>query len=131
MTSSATKQSRIRHPEVAAKRPSKGDGPHPASFEARLWRAPQDDGLTSKRHRSRGAFLFAPEFCPHDPESGERFSDQIMRKATVSSPFGLLQEQAEGSGAPKGSPKPCSVPMTARQRTFDGAPACRRSTVRL
>ncbi len=35
-----------RHPEAAAKRPSKGDGPgaRAASFEARRWRAPQDDG---------------------------------------------------------------------------------------
>ncbi len=35
-----------RHPEVAAKRPSKGDGrgAGAASFEARLRRAPQDDG---------------------------------------------------------------------------------------
>jgi hypothetical protein len=38
-----------RHPEVAAKRPSKGDGgtaSERASFEARLQRAPQDDGET-------------------------------------------------------------------------------------
>ena len=37
----------LRHPEVAAlARPSKDDGHRPgrASFEARLWRAPQDDG---------------------------------------------------------------------------------------
>jgi 23S rRNA pseudouridine955/2504/2580 synthase len=34
----------FRHPEVAAKRPSKGDGRGGASFEARLQRAPQDDG---------------------------------------------------------------------------------------
>ncbi len=39
-----------RHPEVAAQRPSKGDGPgsfgaSAASFEARLQRAPQDDGI--------------------------------------------------------------------------------------
>jgi 23S rRNA pseudouridine955/2504/2580 synthase len=33
-----------RHPEVAAQRPTKGDGPGRASFEARLRRAPQDDG---------------------------------------------------------------------------------------
>src|SRR5579863_5519518 len=35
-----------RHPEVAAERPSKGDGrsASAASFEARLRRAPQDDG---------------------------------------------------------------------------------------
>ncbi|MGB6535547.1 MAG: RluA family pseudouridine synthase [Xanthobacteraceae bacterium] len=37
----------FRHPEVAAKRPSKGDGPdaRAASFETRLRRAPQDDGI--------------------------------------------------------------------------------------
>ena len=35
---------RSRHPEVAAQRPSKGDGLGRASFEARLRRAPQDDG---------------------------------------------------------------------------------------
>jgi len=36
----------VRHPEVLAKRASKGDGPgaSAASFEARLQRAPQDDG---------------------------------------------------------------------------------------
>jgi 23S rRNA pseudouridine2605 synthase len=34
----------VRHPEVAAKRPSKGDGPGRASFEGRLRRPPQDDG---------------------------------------------------------------------------------------
>ena len=33
-----------RHPEVAAKRPSKGDNSGRSSFEARRWRAPQDDG---------------------------------------------------------------------------------------
>src|SRR6185437_15506529 len=33
-----------RHPEVRAQRASKGGGPGRASFEARLWRAPQDDG---------------------------------------------------------------------------------------
>jgi 23S rRNA pseudouridine955/2504/2580 synthase len=40
------RQHPFRHPEVAAKRPSKGDGPgaRAASFEARRWRAPQDDG---------------------------------------------------------------------------------------
>ena len=31
----------FRHPEVRAKRASKGDGPGHASFEARLRRAPQ------------------------------------------------------------------------------------------
>jgi 23S rRNA pseudouridine955/2504/2580 synthase len=38
-----------RHPEVAAKRPSKGDGrgARAASFEARPRRAPQDDGTTA------------------------------------------------------------------------------------
>ncbi len=35
---------RSRHSEVAAQRPSKGDGPGRAPFEARLRRAPQDDG---------------------------------------------------------------------------------------
>jgi 23S rRNA pseudouridine2605 synthase len=41
-----TEHPTIRHPEVAAKRPSKDDGPGAAapSFEARLRRAPQDDG---------------------------------------------------------------------------------------
>ena len=36
----------IRHPEAAAQRPSKGDGPGRPSFEARSLRslAPQDDG---------------------------------------------------------------------------------------
>ncbi len=34
----------FRHPEVRAKRASKGDGRGRASFEARLRRAPQDDG---------------------------------------------------------------------------------------
>jgi 23S rRNA pseudouridine955/2504/2580 synthase len=40
------RQHPFRHPEVAAKRPSKGDGrgARAASFEARLRRAPQDDG---------------------------------------------------------------------------------------
>ncbi len=33
----------VRHPEVRAKRASKGDG-RPTSFEACLWHAPQDDG---------------------------------------------------------------------------------------
>ena len=38
-----------RHPEVRAQRASKGDGPgaSAASFEARRWRAPQDDGNTA------------------------------------------------------------------------------------
>src|ERR1043166_2306885 len=40
----------LRHPEVAAKRPSKGDGPGRSSFEARLRRAPQDDGRESVHH---------------------------------------------------------------------------------
>jgi 23S rRNA pseudouridine2605 synthase len=34
----------VRHPEVRAKRASKGDGPGRPSFEARLRRPPQDDG---------------------------------------------------------------------------------------
>jgi 23S rRNA pseudouridine955/2504/2580 synthase len=34
----------FRHPEAAAKRPSKGDDRGRSSFEARLRRAPQDDG---------------------------------------------------------------------------------------
>jgi len=36
----------LRHPEVAAKRPSKGAGRGAGaiSFEARRWRPPQDDG---------------------------------------------------------------------------------------
>jgi 23S rRNA pseudouridine955/2504/2580 synthase len=36
-------QSRSRHPEAAAPRPSKGNGPGRSSFEARRRRAPQDD----------------------------------------------------------------------------------------
>jgi hypothetical protein len=46
----------FRHPEVAAQRPSKGDSPSAsaASFEARLWRAPQDDGLPAVITSTRG-----------------------------------------------------------------------------
>jgi len=41
-------RSKFRHPEAAAKRPSQGDGhgARAAAFEARLRRAPQDDGQT-------------------------------------------------------------------------------------
>ena len=42
-----------RHPEVRAKRASKGDGPDRSSFEARLRRAPQDDGERSARAPSK------------------------------------------------------------------------------
>ena len=46
-----------RHPEVRAKRASKGDGPGRSSFEGRLQRPPQDDGERFKRgapkHRRR------------------------------------------------------------------------------
>ena len=36
---------RIPSPEAAAKRPSNGDGPGRASFEAPIRGAPQDDGI--------------------------------------------------------------------------------------
>jgi 23S rRNA pseudouridine955/2504/2580 synthase len=48
------RQYRFRHPEAAAQRPSKGDGPGPSSFEARQRRAPQDDG------KARPAAAVAP-----------------------------------------------------------------------
>ena len=41
-----------RHPEVRAKRASKGDGPGRSSFEGRLRRPPQDDGERSE-HAAR------------------------------------------------------------------------------
>jgi len=64
-----------RHPEVAAKRPSKGDGPGRASFEARLRRAPQDDGervLGRAPHPSRLASL-----APQDDEEQKRAPVQL------------------------------------------------------
>src|ERR1700731_800461 len=47
----------IRHPEVLAKRASKDDGPGRASFEARLRRAPQDDGEMLARNRNHSSLL--------------------------------------------------------------------------
>ena len=48
ITFTAASDDLFRHPEVRAQRASKGDGQgRAASFEARLRRAPQDDGSTS------------------------------------------------------------------------------------
>jgi 23S rRNA pseudouridine955/2504/2580 synthase len=45
------RQHPFRHPEAAAKRPSKGDGrgAQAASFEARRWRAPHDNGKQAEQ----------------------------------------------------------------------------------
>ena len=51
-----------RHPEVRAKRASKGDGPGRASFEARLRRAPQDDGEGSSRVATPASLLYPGGF---------------------------------------------------------------------
>jgi 23S rRNA pseudouridine2605 synthase len=43
----------LRHPEVRAKRASKGDGRDRSSFEGRLRRPPQDDGESRSRAHAR------------------------------------------------------------------------------